>query len=183
MTTKWIEKVLFVEYEILSNRPIMKTLLKYAAILSLVNIVSCSSLKTTPQKIHEVTQEIQSKDYTISVKYANPMRGRQIFLSPDYDLRIKNDSAFAYLPYYGVAYSTPYPGGEGGIRFSEPMKDYTIISNKKADGWEIRFKVKANQNDYEIFMSIFNDGSALITANSFNRETITFTGELKSGDK
>jgi hypothetical protein len=159
----------------------MKTQIKYATILLLVYVVSCSSLKTTPQKIQEVTQKIQSKDYTIVVKYANPMRGRQIYLTSDYDLRIKNDSAFAYLPFYGVAYSAPY-GGEGGIRFSEPMKGYTVLSNKRSDGWEIRFKVKAKENDYEIFMSIFNNGSAMITANSFNREAITFTGELKTGD-
>lgn len=159
----------------------MKTQLKYAAILLLAYVVSCSSLKTTPQKIQEVTQKIQSKDYTISVKYANPMRSRQIYLTSDYDLRIKNDSAFAYLPFYGVAYSVPY-GGEGGIRFSEPMKGYTVLSNKRSDGWEIRFKVRAKENDYEIFMSIFNNGNAMITANSFNREAITFTGELKTGD-
>ena len=161
----------------------MKAQIKYAAILLLVSVVSCSSMKTTPQKIQEVTQKINSKDFTLVVKYANPMRGRQIYLTSEYDLRIMNDSAFAYLPFYGVAYSAPYGGGEGGIKFSAPMKDYTIQSNKRSNGWEIRFKVSAKDNDYDFFISIFNNGSAMITVNSFNREAITFTGELKTGDK
>lgn len=161
----------------------MKTQIKYALWLLLALVVSCSSIKTTPQKIQEVTRQIQSKNYTIAVRYANPMRGAQLYLTTEYDLRIKNDSAFAYLPFFGVAYSAPYGGGEGGIKFAEPMKDYTVLSTKKSDGWEIRFKVKAKENDYDIFISVFNNGSAMITANSFNRDAISFTGELKREDK
>lgn len=161
----------------------MKTQMKYSVWLLLGILVSCSSMKTTPQKIQEVTQKIQSKDYTISVRYANPMRGSQFYLTSDYDLRIKNDSAFAYLPFFGVAYSAPYGGGEGGIKFAEPMKEYSLFSNKKSDGWEIRFKVKAKEDYYEFFMSVFNNGSAMITVNSINRQGITFTGDLKKEEK
>ncbi|MDP4237892.1 MAG: DUF4251 domain-containing protein [Bacteroidota bacterium] len=150
-----------------------------AAFGALFFIVSCSSLKTTPETIEELTQKIQAKDYTISVRYANPLRGKQIYLSSEYDLRIKNDSAFAYLPYFGVAYSAPYGGGEGGIKFAEPIIGYSMKPNKKSDGWDIHFRINAKESDYEISMNIFQNGSTIFTVSSFNRDIITFRGEVK----
>jgi len=158
---------------------IMKSQINYVAFIVMVFITSCSSLKTTSGIINEVIQKVQSKDFDIGVNYATPMRGRQLYLNSDYDLRIKNDSAFAYLPYFGIAYSAPY-GGDGGIQFAEPMKNYSVHSTKKSNGWDIWFKIKEKENNYDIFICIFNNGSAMITVNSFNRQSITFDGELKS---
>jgi hypothetical protein len=157
----------------------MNSQINYVAIITLVFITSCSSIKTTPEVIKKITQKVLSKDFDIAVNYANPMIGHQLYLNSDYDLRIKNDSAFAYMPYFGIAYSAPY-GGEGGIKFAEPMKDYSVKSTNKSDGWNIRFKIKAKENDYEIFINIFNSGSAMMNVNSINKQPITFNGELKN---
>jgi len=146
--------------------------------LVLVFMASCSSTKSTTESIREITRKVESKDFTVDVNYANPMSGQQIFLTNGYNLRIKNDSAFAYLPYYGVAYSAPY-GGEGGIKFAEPMSNYSCLKTKKSDGWDIRFKVKAKENGYDITVNIFINGNSTISVNSFNRQSITFYGELK----
>ena len=161
----------------------MKSQLYHAIIVMLVFVTSCSSLKTTPESIREITRRVESKDYAVVVNYANPMRWKQIYLNSEYDVRIKNDSAFAYLPYFGVAYSAPYGGGEGGIKFAEPMMDYAIKSNKKGDGWDIRFKVKGIYDGFEISMNIFNNGNSMITISSINKDPITFTGELKIENK
>ena len=157
----------------------MKKYLIQVSFIAIVFMISCSSLKTAPEVIQEVTGKITSKDYTIAVNFANPMRWRQIYLNSDYDLRIKNDSAFAYLPFFGVAYSAPYGGGEGGIKFAEPIIGYSVKPNKKSDGWDIQFKVKAKENNYEISMNIFNNGNSMFTVKSYNRDPITFNGELK----
>ena len=157
----------------------MKTFFYQIAILLLFFMVSCSSMKTTSESKNEINQMIQGKDFTVIANYANPMRGRQIYLTSEYDLRIKNDSAFAFLPYFGVAYSAPYGGGEGGIKFAEPVNDYSVTSNKKSDGWNIHFKIKARETDYEINLNVFNNGSSMFTVNSFNRDAITFNGEVK----
>ena len=172
-----------VEFNLFLNQIVMKSRLYHAAIVMLVFVTSCSSLKTTPESIQEITRKVESKDYTVVVNYANPMRWKQIYLNSEYDLRIKNDSAFAYLPYFGVAYSAPYGGGEGGIKFAEPLNGYAIKPNKKSDGWDIRFKVKGLDDGFEISMNIFNTGSSMITVNSFNRDPITFTGEVEKEDK
>jgi len=139
---------------------------------------SCTLTKTTPEIINEITRKVQAKDYIIEVRSANPLRMRTVHLSADYDLRILNDSAFAYLPYFGVAHIAPY-GGDGGIVFGEPISDYTIIPNIKNNGWDIRFKVKSKENIYDFYISIFNNGSSSITVNSYNRDVINFIGEIK----
>jgi len=162
-----------------SNLEIMKTHLIQVVFIFLIFMTSCSFLKTGTISIQELTQKVQSKDFTVSVNTVDPMRMRQHYLTSEYDLRIKNDSAFAYLPYFGVAYSAPYGGGEGGIKFAEPMLNYSVKSNKKSTGWDIYFKIKDKDNVYEIYMNIFNNGSSMFTVNSFNRDPITFNGEIK----
>lgn len=150
--------------------------------LCFVLLASCSGLKNTPEKTNELTRKIQKKDFTVVVNYANPLRGRQIYLTSEYDLKIKNDSAIAFLPYFGVAYSVPYGGGDG-IKFAEPMTNYSVRNNKKSDGWNIRFKVKEGEFDYDISMDIYNNGSTMFSVTSFNRDVITFMGEVKNNDK
>ena len=156
----------------------MKALFKFAAMVFLVLVPSCSSMKTTPETMRKLALKVQAKDFTVVVNYADPMRMRQRYLDSEYDLRIKNDSAFAYLPYFGVAYSAPYPGGEGGIKFAEPMEGYSMKSNRKKNGWDISFKVKGKEEAYHVYMNVFNNGSSTIVVNSYNRDAITFIGEV-----
>lgn len=128
----------------------------------LLFIVSCSTAKIPLETINEITQRVERKDFTVPAKYANPMRGSQIYLTSDYDLRIKNDSAFAYLPYFGVAYSAPFNSSEGGIKFSETMYDYVSVPNKKNDGWNIHFKVRSKVSEITITLEIFQKWKFLI---------------------
>jgi len=157
----------------------MKTQLMYSTFVLVLFMTACSSTKTATETIGEVTRKVESKDVTVTVHYANPLRMKQVILTSEYDLRIKNDSAFAYLPYFGVAYSAPYGSSEGGIKFAEPMTDYAIASNKKSNGWDIHFKIRSKEDVYEIFMNIFNNGSALFSVTSQKRDMISFSGEIK----
>jgi len=157
----------------------MKTQLMYSTFVLVLFMTACSSTKTTSETISAITRKVESKDITVTVHYANPLRMRQIVLTSEYDLRLKNDSAFAYLPYFGVAYSAPYGSSEGGIKFAEPMNDYAITPNKKSNGWDIHFKIRSKEDIYEIFMNIFNNGSALFSVTSQKRDMISFSGEIK----
>lgn len=157
----------------------MKTQLIYSTFVMLFFMTACSSTKTATETIGEVTQKVESKDVTVTVHYANPLRMKQVVLTSEYDLHIKNDSAFAYLPYFGVAYAAPYGSTEGGIKFAEPMTDYVITPNKKSNGWDIHFKVRTKENTYEIFMNIFDNGNASFSVTSQQRDMITFSGEMQ----
>ena len=142
--------------------------------------VACSSSKapspTALQTVQEIREKIQAQDFIVEVSSAQPMRGRTMHLTPGYSLQIRNDSAVAYLPFYGVAHSAPY-GGEGGIRFSEAMKNY-IVTEKK-DNWEIRFKVNTRYYHYDISVGIYNNGNSTIHVASHERDPISFIGEMK----
>lgn len=157
----------------------MKKLLICPTFMLLFFMPSCSSLKTAPEIVSEITKKIESKNFTVEVNYANPLRMKQVYLTYGYDLRIKNDSAFAYLPYYGVAQIAPYDSNEGGIKFAEPMTNYTVVPNKKSTGWDIAFKVKSKLSVYDVVMNLFDNGSTLITINSYERDMITFNGDIK----
>jgi len=157
----------------------MKTQLMYPTFVLLFFMAACSSTKTATEASGEITRRVETKDVTVTVHYANPLRMKQVVLTSEYDLRIKNDSAFAYLPYFGVAYSAPYGSSEGGIKFAEPLKDYVITPNEKLTGWDIHFKIRSSEDTYEIFMNIFNNGSASFSVTSQKRDMISFSGEVK----
>jgi len=157
----------------------MKKQFSFIAMLLLFLMSSCSTLRTAPETIKEITEKIESKNFTIGVNYANPLRMRPVYLTSEYEIRIKNDSAFAYLPYYGVAHVAPFDSNEGGIKFAEPVIDYTIKSNKKLNGWDIRFKVKSKATQFDVLLSIADNGNSTITVNSYDRDMISFNGEIK----
>ncbi len=156
----------------------MKAIISYSVLVVLLYLSSCSTTKNTIETVQQITQKVESKDFTIKVNYALPMRMKQIALTSDYDLKIKNDSAFAFLPYYGVAHVAPMNPSEGGIKFNEKLTDYNIRQNKKKDGWDISFKVKTRENNYQIYLNIFNTGNSTITINSYERDAITFYGNI-----
>lgn len=158
---------------------IMKSQFINISLIVLVIMSSCTLTKTAPETISEITHKIESKDFTVAVNYANPFRRRPVYLTSEYDLQIKNDSAFAYLPYFGVAYVAPFNSSEGGIKFAEPMSNYSITPNKKSNGWDIRFKIKSKVSVYDIFMNVFNNGSTTFTVSSYERDMITFNGDVK----
>lgn len=157
----------------------MKTRVNFFTIVLLFFMLSCSSSKTTLEVRNEITQKVESKNFTVNVNSANPQRMKQVFLTSEYDLRIKNDSAFAFLPYFGVAYIADYGSTDGGIKFAEPMTDYSVTPNKKSNGWDIRFKVKSKQTLYDFYLNVFNNGTTMFTVSSFQRDAITFDGEVK----
>jgi len=155
----------------------MRIKLIYSVLLVL--LTACSTLRIAPGAVREISRKVESKEFTIAVSYANPLRMRPVYLTSEYNLIIKNDSAFAYLPYFGVAYSAPYNSSEGGIKFSEPMTDYKITQHQKADGWDICFKVTTKLTVYNLSLNVFNSGGSSITVNSYEKDMINFSGEIR----
>lgn len=144
-------------------------------------IPACSSSKTLSpedqEKVQKIGLQIDKKDFTIQVSQAQPMRGRTLNLSYGYDLKISNDSAYAYLPYFGVAQTSPYSSNDGGIKFESPMEEYTATAIK--DGWNIKFKVNTMNYNYQFFVNVYNNGNASVNVTSYQRDPIMFQGNLK----
>jgi len=149
------------------------------SMLAVLLVVSCTSTKIATETELQNLAKVDNKDFSIQVNYANPLRMQQIALTSEYDLKIKNDSAFAFLPFYGVAHTAPLNPMEGGIKFSEPVKDYKSSPTRKNDGRQISFKVNTNEYHYQINMTVFQNGTASISINSTERDPIIFYGEMK----
>ncbi|MDR0659729.1 MAG: DUF4251 domain-containing protein [Prevotellaceae bacterium] len=158
----------------------MKTSLSFTLTTTIIAaIISCTSIENTSKNANLITNKVMGKKYSIDVRMAEPMRGKTVPLSYGYELTVKADTAYAYLPYYGVAQRVPYGNTDGGIKFKETIKDYSIHPNKKENGWDISFSVDGRDYDYRINLSVFDNGNATITVNSADRDVISFWGEVK----
>ncbi len=157
----------------------MKSKLNISGFLLGLSLISCSTVKILPDKTNQIRQKVVSNNFTIQVNYANPLRGSQIYLTSDYDLKIKNDSAFAYLPYFGEAFVAPYGSSEGGIQFRKPVHNYKMEPKINNKGWDIHFQVKSEYTTYDFSIQIFRNGQSDFTVTSFDKDAISFSGALK----
>ena len=128
------------------------------------------------EKEKQIKELIDSKRYKIDVNRALPMRGQSISLSSAYSLELRGDSAVSYLPYYGVAYSAPYGGGDG-LRFEESITDYQSTFDKKGTA-RIKFVARTKEDTFRFDVQVFSNGSAIISVTPTNRQNITYQGEL-----
>lgn len=133
------------------------------------------------QKEKEVKEMIVSQRFIIDVNRAIPMGGRSVTLSSPYSLEMRGDSVVSFLPYYGRAYSVPFGGGNG-LRFEEPITNYTCTYDKKGTA-KIQFSTRTDEDTYRINLSIFSNGSATVNFTPVNKQSITFYGELAPGKK
>jgi hypothetical protein len=128
-----------------------------------------------------IEQAIATRNVHIMVNEALPLNHSAIPLTSDYWLRLKHDSAFVYLPYYGRAYSVPYNGG-GGFDFAKKRTDDTI-NFKKREGYTWRFSAQTSDDNYQFNVWISLDGYATITVNCNNRQSISYYGECIFSEK
>ena len=156
----------------------MKSHSIFAVIVIFLIAIACSTVKTPKETIQKIQSIVESRDYSIRWNFANPLRMVQIPLTSDYTLRVKADSAFAYLPYYGVAHIAPFYPNESGIKFSTVMEDYRITKNKKGDGWDVKFVAKTIESKYNVILNLFDNGSATLQVSNSQKDPITFYGEM-----
>jgi hypothetical protein len=132
------------------------------------------------RQIELIKKILDTKTFVFTATHALPQGGSSIYLSSSYDLKIRNDSAIAFLPYYGVAYTTSY-GGDGGFDFGESIKNYESKPSKK--GTDIRFEVNTKKDQYRFFLSVSELGYATLMVGSNNRQQIQFYGTIQEEEK
>ena len=112
----------------------------------------------------------------------NPMRGRTVHVTSDYDVRIQNDSIFSYLPFFGRAYSVDYGGTESPMIFEQPIEAFISTENK--NGYSIEVHVRNRNDMLDFSFHVTESGSTTLTVNSVNRQSISYFGQLeKVSDK
>ena len=127
-----------------------------------------------------IEKRITGKHFKIDVSMAYPMRGSSIPLTTPYSLELKQDSADVYLPYFGRAYSVPYGGGKG-LHFRSPVTDFN--TKKKKKGYVVSFTTETEEDTYDFFIDIADEGAASISVTMRNRQSIRYSGEIACEDE
>jgi len=168
---------------------IMKTMKNLFILLLIVSAgLSAASAQTSTKdkkaaKVAAIKSNIESKRYTFLANEMIPQSGGSKQLDYGYDLRITPDSVISFLPYFGRAYfDAPYNPTDGGIKFTSTNFDYKVAEKKKG-GWEITIKPKDVKNLTSIVLYVSPNGYASLSVTSFNRDFITFYGDLKEKEK
>jgi hypothetical protein len=162
----------------------MKTIVKIAGMLLLLCAISFVSMAQTTKKdrqakkVADVKDMVENNNYVFHAEFANPMRGGNINLTSEYDLRVGKDTLVAYLPYFGRAYQAPMDPTDGGIHFTSTRFTYTKQQNKKG-GWDIYVKPSDAKGVEKMFLSISEDGYASLQVTSSQRDPISFQGYIE----
>lgn len=154
----------------------MKTL--FAILLVTVLAAACSSTTQTQQSV-EMTSLVESKNYVFQAQTAQPLGGRAIQLTSEYDLRVLGDSVVAFLPYFGRAFSAPADLAGGGINFTSTNFGYTTTQRRRG-GWIISIKPQDANDVRELTLSISSSGMSTLQVISNNRQSISFNGQIVS---
>lgn len=170
----------------------MKHLIKLTILIVLsgnIAFAQTSAKKTRKQKRLErekirkenVKKQLQKKDFIFEATHANPLSGSTVYLNSSYDVKVKSDSVFSYLPFFGVAYRVEYGGRNSGFIFELPLSDYECKDTEK--GYDIKFKAKNKLDLVEFHLSVSNLGYATLQINSTNRQSISYYGEITRRDE
>ena len=166
----------------------MKTMIKRLCMLLLACIIALGAAaqnkkkEREAKKMAEVKALVDSDNYVFHADFANPMRGGNISLTSEYDLRVSKDTLIAYLPYYGRAYQAPIDPMDGGIHFTSTHFTYNK-SGGTDKGWEIYIKPNEAKGVEKIFLSISVDGYATLRITNTNRDPISYQGYIAARPK
>lgn len=131
------------------------------------------------QMTDSMKADIKAHNICINVNYIYPMNGPMITDNNGYSLKVKGDSVFSYLPYFGVAYSLPYAGRGKGLIFNDRISGFTEESTKGGN-INIDFKVTNDEDYYQFHLTLTPHASASISINSNHRQTISYSGNWQS---
>ena len=139
---------------------------------------SQKEMKIQQAKSKKILDAIYNKKYEISVISASPMNGKTVYLTSPYYIKISKDSVYMELPYFGVAYSAPYGGGEGGIKARNKYKDYELRIRKQGK-YTSSFTVRGNEDLFKVSIDMWpSTGSAYIHIQPNNKQGISYSGEV-----
>jgi len=93
-------------------------------------------------------------------------------------LKIQGDNAQADLAFIGDARNLS-PNSSLAISFNSLMSNYKLKENTKKLKYLIQFKVKADNDSYDITMDVDSEGTTTLIISSFNKSVMRYTGITK----
>lgn len=153
----------------------LKSLFLIAAIIGITGMCAAQEDDRIP-----VSEMVDTKNLIFKAQWVSPSGGRIINMTGNYDLTIRPDSVIAFLPYFGRAYSAPIDPTQGGIKFTSAKFDYKTTKRKK-NRWEISIRPRDITDNYQLFLTVYDNGKASLRVSSVNRQPIAFEGYVTEG--
>ncbi len=94
---------------------------------------SSSKIATKPNAV-EISNMINSQNFTFVAERVNPLRGSSRPLTSYYDVTVKSDTLNCYLPYFGRAFQAPIDPTKGGLNFKSYNFSYNVTLIIKMSG-------------------------------------------------
>ncbi len=176
------------------------TLLKY--VLIGFALVACGGQKqiVTAEDRAKLKEMVNSKSFYLDARWANPLATQSInaiasagLLPPGSNpnridiiatasyLKMRNDSVFAILPYYGERqFANTYNAQQAGIQFEGIPEDFEIAYNEKKKHYDFRFDiVNGDGEGFNISGTLFPNFKTNFFINSTERMTIGYWGNVE----
>ena len=131
----------------------------------------------------EIKELVSGGSFIFDAKRAFPTGHRSVDLTTNPGtIVIENDSANADLPYFGRSYTSSY-NGDLGIKFDGKIKDEKLEYIDKKYMLRYLFKVKGENELFNVSMDISSDGGASVNIISQNRNSISYNGIIEKKSK
>ena len=155
----------------------MKTSKAILGMMLIIALVSCSVAKKPITGKKTLQQKIESKDFTFFVDRCLPTGLENSTFNSDVILKIKNETAYANLPFHGLLSVNPQQMTEGPINFNGPMKGFSMKYDSMK-GWNLIFNEDGDPYSYQVTMEISTKGKAVVKVKSTERSTMTYFGDI-----
>lgn len=155
------------------------TLVIITLLLGLAGFSQNDKKETKARQQLEMANLIQTGHFRFVARSANSDLGNFNNLTSNYDMTFDSLQVKAYLPYYGRAYSAPYGGSNGGVKFDLIAKKIDRIYNEKKKMFVISAELEGPDDSYSIFMNAGLNGYADLKINFRNRQWISYYGTIE----
>jgi hypothetical protein len=154
-------------------------------IASIFIISACSSASNTtasgkqPVDFEQLAANIESGNYTYTVRSASPSGGRTVQITSTYVMKAENGSYEALLPYFGRVYSGGYGQG-GSVEFKGEPEDLQITRKDNKNKLTLSFSIKSDTETYLVKLDVGKSGFGNLVISSPKRQTISYYGVVGS---
>lgn len=155
-----------------------RVILAWMAVVMSLTVMAQSTKYNEADRKQVVKSMIDSHEYVFKAQTVHPSRGRTVQLNAEYDLQISDDTVRSYLPYFGRAYSAPIGSRGGGYDFTSRQFEY-VQNKRKKGGWDILVRPRDVNDVREMYLTVFENGSASLRVVSNNREPISYNGFIE----
>lgn len=133
--------------------------------------------ENTPGKKEQTEMLINSRDFVFQARRAIPSQGNSVDLTTNRSYIIFNpDFIESYMPFFGRAYSGVGYGSDTGLHFRGQPENFTVEKRKK--NYQVSVTVKGETDNFRLFLTVSQDGTASLTINSNNRQAISYIGDI-----